>query len=254
MVKLIALSRIALAAALLSVVALPASAAVLYDGSVALKPLPTDQGWTYLTNPLTGASSTQNAVGGGVRLDSTAAVGEKAGYFNFTHPGMEPMDRAAGYTVAFDVKINSESHNNNDRAGFSVIAISSDWMGIELGFWADTIFAQAAGFAHAEDVAFSSASMTRYELAVTGDTYALRAAGATTPILTGLLRDYRPAVVPVPDVYEIPNFLFLGDDTGSAGASVDMTYIELTPEPATLSILAVSALALLRRRRGCPRT
>lgn len=249
MVKLIALSRLALAAAFLSAVALPAPAGVLYDGSDTLHPLPGDQGWAYGTDPLIGASVIQTSVPVGVRLDSMAVTGEKAGYFSFSHPGMEPLDRAAGYMVTFDVKINSESHTSSDRAGFSIIAISSDLMGIELGFWADTIFAQEApGFTHAEDVAFSTGAMTRYELAVAGDSYALRAGGSATPILTGSLRDYSPAFVPTPDVYEIPSFLFLGDDTGSAAASVDIAYVELVPEPAALSILAVGGLTLLRRR------
>ena len=255
MVKLIALSRLTLAAAFLSAVALPAPAGVLYDGSDTLRPLPGDQGWAYGTDPLFGASVTQTALPVGVRLDSTAVAGERAGYFSeepvfhsFIHPGMEPLDRAAGYTVTFDVKINSEGHTSSDRAGFSIIAISSDLMGIELGFWEDTIFAQEAGFTHAEDAAFGTAAMTRYELAIAGGSYALRAGGSAMPILTGTLRDYSPASVPTPDVYEIPSFLFLGDDTGSAAASVDIAYVELVPEPATLLLLAVGGLVMIRRR------
>ncbi|MBL7133367.1 MAG: PEP-CTERM sorting domain-containing protein [Phycisphaerae bacterium] len=257
MVKLVALSRLTLAAAFLSAVALPAPAAVLYDGSNTLQPLPADQGWAYGTNPLIGPSVIQTSVPGGVRLDSTPVMGEMAGYFSlepifhsFSHPGMQPLDRAAGYIVTFDVKINSEGHASSDRAGFSIIAISSDLMGIELGFWEDRIFAQEAGFTHAEEAVFSTAAMTRYELSVAGASYALRAGGSPTPILMGSLRDYSPASVPVPDVYEIPSFLFLGDDTSSAAASVDIEYIELVPEPAALSLLALGGLALLRRRCG----
>lgn len=233
---------IATVAALLSLAGLPAAAeaGILYDGSVPLKPLPADQGWSYGTSPLFVASTTQIAISGGVRLDSTAVRDEKAGYFSknpifpgIAHPGIETLDRAAGYTIVFDVKINSESHISNHRAGFSIIAISSDLLGIELGFWADTIFAQEAGFTHAEEADFTTAAMTRYKLAVAGSTYALSLAGSSTPLLAGPLRDYTPAD-PDPDVYEIPSFLFLGDDTSSASASVDIAYIELAPGPPPL--------------------
>jgi len=234
---------IAAVTALLSLAGLPAAAeaGILYDGSVPLQPLPADQGWSYGTSPLLGASTTQTPLPGGVRLDSTAVRDEKAGYFSknpifpgIAHPGIETLDRAAGYTIVFDVKINSESHISNHRAGFSIIAISSDLLGIELGFWADTIFAQEAGFTHTEEAAFTTAAMTRYKLAVAGSTYALSLAGSQTPLLAGPLRDYTPAVVPDPDVYEIPSFLFLGDDTSSASASVDIAYIELAPGPPPL--------------------
>jgi len=258
MMKLTVSTRLSLGAVWLLVGALPAPAGVLYDGANAALPLPENQGWAYGTNPFIGASVVQSAVAGGVRLDSTAVMAEQAGYFSedplshtFTHPGMTPLDRAAGYTVIFDMQINAESHASADRAGFSLIAISSDRMGIELGFWTDTIFAQAADFTHAEEAAFDTTAKTRYELEVVGNGYALRAGGVATPILTGSLRDYTPAVIPppTPDVYEFPSFLFLGDDTTSAAASVDLAYVELVPEPAALSILAVGALVLLRRRR-----
>src|SRR5262249_6811999 len=122
-----------------------------------------------------------------------------------------------------------------DRAGFSVIALSSDTRGIELGFWEDQIWAQEAGaaeppegalFTHAESAPFDTAShLTDYTLTIRGDDYELSSAGVA--ILHGRLRDYTTFEGPV-NPYRTPNFIFLGDDTGSARALIRLAYVALT--------------------------
>ena len=191
----------------------------LYDGG--LGTLPGDQGWTYRTLPVSGSGATQTVTANGVLLNTTTQTSDSAGYFG---TGMAVLDRTAGYTVRFRLQVNKESHLSNDRAGFSVIVLSEDALGIELGFWEGEIWAQSgADFVHAEGVAYdTTAAVTEYELRVEGDGYALWAGGAE--VLTGALRDYSAHANPV---YSQTNFLFFGDDTSSADAEVELTAVEV---------------------------
>jgi hypothetical protein len=119
-----------------------------------------------------------------------------------------------------------------DRAGFSVIALSSDARGIELGFWPDQVWAQEDGtaeppngtlFTHAESALCDTISrLAAYTLTVRGDGYELSSDGAT--ILRGRLRDYTSFDGPV-NPYRTPNFIFLGDDTGSARAKIRLAHV-----------------------------
>ncbi|RMF01538.1 MAG: hypothetical protein D6768_10395, partial [Chloroflexi bacterium] len=87
----------------------------LYNGS--LGTLPASQGnFTYLTNPIFGASAQQTQLSDGVRLNTTPATSDKAGYFHLSAPPV--LSRTQGFTVQFTVQISTESHLNNNRAGF----------------------------------------------------------------------------------------------------------------------------------------
>ncbi len=236
---------------------------VLYDGS--LSNLPSQQGWLQFGNvpsPLPGTGSQTIISGGSTQLVSTTAGA--TGYSNYNsytpvllNQSFPVLDRTKGFTVSFDLKVNSESRSSDDnsdgiqdRAGFSVIVVTSDnTKAIELGFWQDEIWAQNDGpnvangssktlFTHSKtERAFqSTTTMTRYDLAIKGDTYQLFAAGGTTPILTGSLRDYTafdhttaaPIIGSLPfDPYETPNFLYFGDNTSSAQADVNLARVEL---------------------------
>ncbi len=191
-----------------------ADATTLYDGS--LGTLMTAQGWVYSAVP----PGTIPSLGvQGTVLDTTADSNISAG---FTCPVMPVLDRIDGFTATFDVQVTAESHGSNDRAGFSVILLSSDLRGIELGFWANEIWAQTDTplFTHGEGVAFDTTSMTTYDLEIFEDTYTLSAGGI--PILTGSVRDYSSHPSPV---YSTPNLLFLGDDTTSANGSFEIAYV-----------------------------
>jgi hypothetical protein len=194
-----------------------ADTTVLYDGS--LNSTPDQQGWLYITNP--GSSAVHSANEGGTTLNTTAKTNNQAGYFSYSHPLMPELNRSTGFTISFRVKVLSESHgNNSDRAGFSVIVITHYLKGLELGFWSNEIWAQADLFTHAEGTNFDTTeSLTGYDLAIWGNNYRLSAGGLT--ILTGPLRDYSSFGPP----YNIPDFLFFGDDTTSASASIKLASI-----------------------------
>ena len=214
------------------------SAATLYDGSAGN--LPSDQALAYQPDPAPG-SATQQQLANGVRLNTSAATTDKAGYFGIfgVNPAVPVMDRATGFTVTFDLRLITEFHGNASRAGLNIIALGSDKKGIELGFWANEIWAQADSplFQHAEGAAFdTTAGLLRYDLLISGNTYSL-SQGATT-LLTGAVRDYS-SVGFFP--YTQQNFLFVGDDTTSADASFDFAYLAVTPvpEPGTVGLLLV---------------
>lgn len=153
-------------------------------------------------------------------FNSMAEIQDSAGYT----ASPQTFDRAAGFTLQFTVRIKQETHNNADRAGFSVILLAEDLQGIELAFWPDRIWAQADTplFTHAEEAVYDTTSdLTVYDLTIMTDTYSLAANG--TAVLTGPVRDYtawEPPIPGAPDPYETPNLIFLGDDTSSAAAEV----------------------------------
>lgn len=146
-------------------------------------------------------------------------------------PGFPLLDRAAGFQVSFTIQLESESHRNDNRAGFSIIVLSEDTRGIELGFWQNQIWAQSDEstgglFRHGEGIAYAtSTGLTEYQLTILDDTYTLTA--NSQPILTGPLRDYSP-FDGFPDPYETPNFLFLGDNTTSAQARIHLSLVSIT--------------------------
>lgn len=205
---------------------------LLYDA--ALGTTPDAQGFFYLTSPFSGAQATQQYSDGATVLDTTPVRAELAGYFGRSEV-VPTLERAAGFRLSFEVQLISEAHDGSDRdgdgredrAGFSVLVLSDDGLGIELAFWEGEIWAQEGGdseppagtlFTHAEGAAFdTTAAPTRYALEVLGSRYALLVDGLT--LLEGPLRDYSAFSGPV-DPYETPNLVFLGDDTSSAQALV----------------------------------
>jgi Ca2+-binding RTX toxin-like protein len=232
---------------------------VLYDGSLGGTPDNQNKGLTYY-----GPGITPTYSSGVTNLNTLGNNSFQAGFSNYSTSGTNltsfTLDRTTGYTISFSAKVTDEAraataNKNNDgkddRAGFSVIAISSDGkFGIELGFWKDRIWAQDDGttqknpslepdaaptsnfrtlFTQAEGVGFTTTSLVNYDLTVLGDTYTLFA--DSNAILSGKLRDYSAfthPVLPVLDVYEKPNFIFFGDNTPSARANIDLNRVAVT--------------------------
>jgi hypothetical protein len=211
---------------------------VLYDA--ALGGTPDTQGkLTY--RDARAAAATQLFADGCTTLDTMTNQQDSAGYI--ANPRAIPaLDRQNGYTLRFTVQVAEEYHADSDkdgdgvgdRAGFSVIALSSDTRGIELGLWPDEIWAQDDGaaeppagtlFTRAEHAAFDTTNLTTYTLAVSGDTYELSCDQHS--ILRGRLRDYTTFEGPV-NPYRTPNFIFLGDDTGSARAKIRLAYVAVS--------------------------
>lgn len=228
--------------------------AVLYDG--ALGTLPDAQGFTFLAFP----SVSPTISGDATVLNTSGTKSIYAGYFSKPTPQLV-LDRVIGYTVSFTVQVELEDHAGSDknsdgiedRAGFSLIVLSSDKRGIELGFWKDRIWAQEDGttepplFTQAEGAAFDTQSARRpYALAVQGNTYTLSSNGA--PILSGNLRDYS-AATGFPNPYSTPNLIFLGDDTTSASAKIQLAYMAAGPLGSTAPSLDRKVYAALVARQ-----
>lgn len=258
---------------------------VLYDGSNVTPDLfnvsnPPNPSSPYLTFwSLNGG--TQTADGTKTTLDTTASNGIYAGYSNynappstdaplFTNPlasnskvnsAFPILDRNAGYTLSFTMKINSQTNdgtNGPNRAGFSAIVLGNDNQGIEIGFRTSDIFSQGnAAFNSIGNQAtgLDLTQLNTYNLNVSGGSYTLTSGNST--LLNGLLVDYTLANGFASGIYRTPNLIFLGDDTTSARASVDISNITLStntaaavPEPSSLigTALAIGLGATLKRR------
>jgi hypothetical protein len=212
----------------------------LYDGALDTG-TPDTQGFVYQTLPAPPYTATHTFADGVTTLTTTDAIGIYAGYFG-SMLLVPTLDRQVGYALRFTARVITETHAGSDRdgdgvedrAGFSLIALSEDTRGIELGFWPDQVWAQEDGaaeppagtlFTHAEGGAFdASAGLTGYELLILGDAYTLLASDGV--IVSGRLRDYTPFEWTI-DPYETPNLIFLGDDTPSASAVLQLASVHV---------------------------
>ena len=207
---------------------------ILYDGN--LRSLPEDQGWIYRLEPPIRNQSRQVLVDGAFNLNTSRNLADRAGYF-VRLPQMEPhprapeaLNRQRGYRIGFTLRILSERRaSTNQEAGFSLIALSSDLLGIDLGFGIGEVFARAAAFARAEenrDLPFLiDREYADFTLDMRENEYRLSANGRE--ILSGSLRNYSDAGEP----YTVPNLLFFGDNSESAGASVSLRRFWIDTEP-----------------------
>ena len=222
----------------------------LYDGNA----LPGDQPWlVFAADTLTGWS--QSPAAGGTQLITNNAT--RAGYSNYLPlptPSLKNtqfpiLNRSKGFELTFSSRILSESHQSTNRAGYSIILLGHDAKGIELGFWANEIWAQNSDFTHAEAIAIDTTVERTYQLQILNEQYKLLDGQNT--LLSGILRDYPTPATP----YSLPNYVFLGDNTTSAAASVLQGPIFLqsnlasVPEPNTLLLLTSSSLVWYFRRR-----
>jgi hypothetical protein len=214
-----------------------AAPVVIYDGSLGTSP--TAQGWLLGTVAFTG-SANESLITGGVNLDTTSGT-IRSGY---SIPSPLPLDRTISYNLTFDLQLNAESHSTNDRAGLSLVIIGNDLQGIEIGFWTGDVWAQNLGFTHGEDKPFNTSQRTLYSLGVSGSSYTLSAGGNV--LLSGALRDYSASNFP----YNVPNFIFVGDDTFSANASSNFFEASVaSPEPGTwlAAVCGIIMLSFCRR-------
>ncbi|QDU33425.1 hypothetical protein KS4_14710 [Poriferisphaera corsica] len=233
---------------------------MLYDAS--LNTSASAQGFTLGQNPPSGGASTATFNSDYTRIDSSGATGEQIGYFSLnpfapaiTHPGMLTVDAASGFTLNFNLMIEEESHVHGGRAGFSIIILDDNSKGMEIGFWDDEVFVYhddttGSLFTKGESAVFDTTTgMIDYELQVLGSSYQLKANGSK--ILTGAVRDYTAFSGPI-DPYEYENFIFWGDDTGSASSISRLGSMEIlasVPEPGTMMVLGGLLAGALARRR-----
>ena len=237
--------RVALIA-LLCTWTLCAQAKVLYTGTS----VPGSQGWAgpFFVLP-------QLDPAGFVRLDTTTSSALQDGYAR-----TEPLLRSdPGFRIDFTAKVESETHGNNNRAGFSMIVTDQNKHGIELGFWTDHVWAQnfqlingtVPTFTHGTDATFVTTDMTDYSLTVVGGHYTLRAGG--TQLFNGDTIFYdAPGLLGSDVPYRTPNVLFFGDDTTSAAAKFDLKSVSVVtvPEPAALSFLGLGLAFLVFAARA----
>ncbi|MEM9220183.1 MAG: pre-peptidase C-terminal domain-containing protein [Cyanobacteria bacterium P01_F01_bin.150] len=149
--------------------------------------------------------------------------------------GITVLDADKGYTVSFELSIQSESSNSDNRAGFSIVVVSSDGQrAIELGFDDGGIFAQSQGFEAENTVsptAFAMSDLVAYDLYVAGSGYQLFANGS--PIMSGTMKSpytFNPASSdpPLPfNPYTTQNFLFFGDNTDESSATFTLGKVSL---------------------------
>lgn len=163
-------------------------------------------------------------------------------------PGNQPWlgfaaDTLSGWSQSTAPGGTQLTTNNTTRAGYSVILLGHDAKGIELGFWTNEIWAQNSDFTHAENIAIDTTIERNYRLQILNDNYQLFE--NNNSILSGNLRIYPSPSTP----YSLPNYVFFGDDTTSAAASVIQGRITLqsnlasVPEPTSLMLLSSSTLA-----------
>ena len=253
----------------------------LYDGSGK----PEDQGWLdkgAIHNPAfatpTGTED-PNGIFFDTRIENNSSGHGYFGYSNYnpstssfvseSSPINSPfptLDRNKGYSIFFNAKVNPlVDTSSNNRAAFSVIAISSDRKGIEIGFDINNkIFAQndgitdgaVDGFTSGESAAFTIGNNTSYELRIKDNGYQLLA--NSTPILSNTLRDYDYDEVnsdpPLPfDPYETPNFLFFGDSTDRASGTFTLGAVSVITSSVPFDFsptlgLAISGIGIFLRK------
>ena len=216
----------------------------LYDGNG----LPASQPWlTFAADTLDGWS--QSTVSGGVRLSTDLVT--RSGYSNYNplptpslkNSNFPVLRRTSGFELLFRSALQMENHSSANRAGYSVILLADDNRGIELGFWQSEIWAQNTDFTHAEGVSIDTTVTRDYRLEVIGDQY--RLFEGTNSLLSGNLRTYTNPGIP----YGLPNYVFLGDNTTSASATLLQGSIVLrsdlssVPEPS--SVLLTTTICLL---------
>ena len=209
----------------------------LYDASSSS--LPDTQGWLAFG---TGGSGSQSLSGTGTLLTSNASILDGAGYSNvdrfsgnLVNSTFPTLDRSVGFSLDVQLRLVNETHLSANRAGFSLTLLDqgSTPQGIEIGFWSTSIFSQAGGATPFQAIAqvvhgIDTSSSTNYSLRIFDQSYTLLA--NNRPVLGGPLQDYSQAslspLLPF-NPYARANFLFLGDNSSSASAQVELGGIAL---------------------------
>jgi hypothetical protein len=181
----------------------------------------------------------------------------QVGTGGLVNPAFPVLDRNAGFSLTFGMRMQGEDHSgNSNRAGFSITLLDSEHKGVEIGFQNNRIFAQNDGtlgttmFTAGEqttavgDISALGAFNT-WNLSVTGSGYSLTRAGSV--VLSGALRDYSAYTGLGQDAYRTTNFLFVGDNTTSAGATTTLQYLAIGPAP----VPEPSAYMMLLAGLGC---
>ena len=193
---------------------------VLFDASLGTDP--EAQGWIFVSN-LFDQSKTERFTENGLHSFNTLAdISELSGYFGMNHPGIGRLMREHGIKMTFDLQVIEEYSFAENRGGFSIILLTDDLYGLELVFKQDSIWAYTSDFIIGEVQPVNTVSdLSVYSISVKDDQYEVFIDGTLT--LSGSLRDYSGFGTP----YNIPNFIFFGDNTSRAGAHIHLSKIIL---------------------------
>ncbi len=209
----------------------------LYDAALAA--LPNAQGWLAYGSSLLATPRRSSA---GTTLSSLPSLAGLAGFSNvaalvpsLVNSSFPSLDASAGFALNFRLNLLEEVHQLSTRAGFSAILLGEgpNPLGIELGFHRDAIFSLLGGSAPLQSVGewAGGLDLSRpidFSLRILGQSYYLLADNRL--LLSGSLQDYSDASVNplLPfNPYTVSNFLFLGDNTTSAGSRVELGSVSL---------------------------
>lgn len=162
------------------------------------------------------------------------------------NPAFPSLDRAIGFRLRFQAQVVQEA-SQADRSGFSVIVLGNDAKGVELSFEGKNPGTSADDFIFVQQPAFDSedeektaaglfpiTDLQTYDLVILGDGYTLSVNGQER--LTGSVKAYQfdPATsapqLPV-NPYQIPNLVFLGDDTDTGKSTYTLGPIAVNRAP-----------------------
>lgn len=193
---------------------------ILFDAS--LNTDPDAQGWMFVSN-LFDKSETERFTENGLHSFNTLAdISELSGYFGMNHPGIDRLMREHGINLIFDLQVIEENSHSETRGGFSIILLTDDLYGLELVFKRDSIWVYTTDFLIGEvQPVNTSSELSGYSISIKDDRYEIFADGILQ--LNGPLRDYSGFGPP----YNIPNFIFFGDNTSRAGAHIHLSQIIL---------------------------
>lgn len=192
----------------LLVVPISSRAQTLYDGAVGT--LPSSQGWTFFPFSELGSVS-----GGAYILDSSTAPSGEA----FNSRLDQTVDTQAGFALSLDLRIDTETHGNVNRAGFSLILVGSDpTLSLEVAFWTDRVWVYDynGGFVHGAETFVDTTVRRTYRIECWAGRFRLMISGASP--LEGPLEDYTAQGIP----YTVANTLVFGDDTDSGDATAEV--------------------------------
>lgn len=188
-------------------------------------------------------------VAGGVIVNTNPAnpQTEYSGYSNynplsgnFFNASFPTLDRNLGYSISFNVALNSSTNTTANRSAFSVTVTSSDGLsGIEIGFEPGSIIGRNADFTPGETASFNTSAPSTYTLAVQGSNYTL---SSGSQIISGALRTYSfdPQASNPPlgnfNPYRVGNFLFFGDNTGQESGIFTLGAVSVTTNTANAAV------------------
>jgi len=158
------------------------------------------------------------------------------------------LNTITGFNLNLDLRIDTESHSDPNRAGFSFITIGQDkTQSLEIAFWEDRVWVYdyiAGNFIKGAEYQIDTTVRRDYRLEVANNQFSLFVDNLLG--ISGSMEDYSGSgLLP----YNIPSTLIFGDDTTSGASSVEIYAIQTVPLPSALLLFA-SGIGLFRYASG----